>query len=383
MKRILITIMLALGLLLIPSPVSAASGVEVVERSGDGTWEGSTWKVGLYPNETKSTAIKLYNSSSSSLGVEVSTQPDSLDNGNLAFELNETNFTMSGGSHFDVVLTVKASGNATPGTYTAEFTITFEVASIPTDEGSILTYTAGTNLFGAEGSLSTDYYGKVLKNVEATSEDGKLAITVPEGTTALGPDGKRLKNLSVEINEDPPELPEDTNIIGLAYDFEPSGATFDPPMTLVWSYDSDTLPEDVDEDSLVLAFWDGEAWIGLDCVVDTESNTITASVAHFTTFAVVGKKVSLPVELEEPEPYVVEEPILPTVEEPTPVEPEIIEPEVVEPEVIEPEMVEPLTPEEPESKMPWELIAWIIAGGVVAVVSCIGCWLRWRKKKSK
>ncbi|GAI11022.1 unnamed protein product, partial [marine sediment metagenome] len=52
----------------------------------------------------------------------------------------------------------------------------------------------------------------------------------------------------------------------------------------------DALPEGVAEEDLVIAYYDEEAgeWVELDCVVDTVNNIITASVAHFTTFAIIG-----------------------------------------------------------------------------------------------
>ena len=111
-----------------PSSVSAASGIEVVDRTGDGIWTDNVWQVEIFPGEVKSTTLTLYNSSSSSLGVEMNVEPNSLDNGNLEFELDKSNFTMSGGSYTDVTLTVKASGSATPGTYTAELEIKSGVA---------------------------------------------------------------------------------------------------------------------------------------------------------------------------------------------------------------------------------------------------------------
>lgn len=122
MKRI-IAIILIVPLLLIASPASASSGIEIVDRVGDGTWMGDTWEVNVFPGEVKATTIKLYNSASSSLDVEVSIIPASLDNGNLTFELDKSTFTMPGNSSADVTLSVKASGNATPGTYTSELRI--------------------------------------------------------------------------------------------------------------------------------------------------------------------------------------------------------------------------------------------------------------------
>jgi len=112
--------MLVLGLLLlmVPTAVSAA-GVTVTSRTGDGAWINNTWQVSIYPGETKSTTLTLYNSSSSTLEVEI-IPPDPLDNGNLTFELDKAKFAISGRSYADVTLTVKANGGATPGTYTAE-----------------------------------------------------------------------------------------------------------------------------------------------------------------------------------------------------------------------------------------------------------------------
>jgi len=153
------------------------------------------------------------------------------------------------------------------------------------------TYYTKTNLFGVEESFRISRTGEILKTVEATSEDGMLTMTIPEGTIALDKYSKRLASLETAVDESPPDPPEDAYIIGLAYDFDPAGATFDPPLTLEYTYDPDTLPEGVAEEDLVIAYYDeatGE-WVELDCVVDTVNNTITASVPHFTTFAIIGR----------------------------------------------------------------------------------------------
>lgn len=131
MKRVLIAIILAFSLLLVPSAVSAASGIQVVDKTGDGVWTNNTWEVEIYPGENKTTTISLYNSSSSLLDVEVTIIPDSLDGGNLTFELDRSRFEMPGDSYTDVTLTVEANGSATPGPYTAELTIKSEVPPSP------------------------------------------------------------------------------------------------------------------------------------------------------------------------------------------------------------------------------------------------------------
>jgi len=131
MKKIIIaTVLAVLLLLVVPAEVSAA-GVTVVDRTGDGKWTNNAWQVEIYPGETKATTIKLYNSSSSSLSVTVNVSPDSLDGGNLIFELDKATLTMPGKSYADTTISVKASGSTTPGTYIAELEIKYEVPPTP------------------------------------------------------------------------------------------------------------------------------------------------------------------------------------------------------------------------------------------------------------
>jgi hypothetical protein len=84
----------------------------------------------------------------------------------------------------------------------------------------------------------------------------------------------------------PPAPPDDANVIGLVYDLEPDGATFDPPISMTVKYNPALLPDGVSEENLVVAFWDKdtEEWVECPCTVDTGSNTITAEVSHFTAF---------------------------------------------------------------------------------------------------
>ena len=139
--------------------------------------------------------------------------------------------------------------------------------------------------------------GVFLSSVTAISEDELCTLTIPEGTVGLTEELEPLDEIAMLIMDEPPAPPEDTHVIGLAYDFGPDGATFDPAITLEFSYDPADIPEGVAEEDLVLAYYDeavGE-WVELEgCVVDTENNTITASVSHFTTFAIIGAVTPLP-----------------------------------------------------------------------------------------
>ncbi len=191
---------------------------------------------------------------------------------------------------YDVRVTVADNlGNSTSQEWSFTVSVVvsgggFAVAPPPTGEEVI------TNLFGTEASSSISSSGEILETIEATSEDGTLTLTIAEGTIALDKDDNPLSSLEAEIDTSPPLPPEDTSIIGLAYDFGPDEATFDPPITLTRSYDLNDIPDGVAEEDLVLAWYDeaSDRWIELDCTVDTENNTITASIEHFTTFAIIG-----------------------------------------------------------------------------------------------
>jgi len=96
----------------------------------------------------------------------------------------------------------------------------------------------------------------------------------------------------VQAISDIPLPPADCHIIGLAYDFGPEGATFDPPLSITLEYDPALCPEGVAEENLVIAYYDVEMgkWVDLGhVVVDKETHRITAQVSHFTVFAILGK----------------------------------------------------------------------------------------------
>ena len=223
--------------------------------------------------------------------------------------------------------------------------------------------------------------------VAAISDDGSCTLDIPVGTVGLTEDLEPIAEITMVTMEDPPPPPEDAHVIGLVYDFGPDGATFEPAITLTWSYDPAAIPEGLAAEDLVVAYFvDGE-WVELECVVDTESMIITASVSHFTTFTVMAV-APLVVEKEE-EPVVVEKEVEPAVveeEEPAIVEEE--EPAVVEEEepVVEEEVEIILVEEEeveeiPETPAPG--VNWPVVGGIIGGVVLVAGWLGfsfWRRR---
>ncbi|GAI43875.1 unnamed protein product [marine sediment metagenome] len=164
----------------------------------------------------------------------------------------------------------------------------------------------------------------------------------------------------------------------MPYKLGPAGATFDPPLIFTWNYDPDTLPEGTAW--LVIVYYDEETgeWVELPCTVDPVNHIITASVAHFTTFAIIGTVPPMPplpppVEPEPPEVVPVEPPPEEPVELEEPEEPEVVEPE----EPIEPEKPEVIEPEKPSYLWAYILGGVFAAGGI----ALFGLWRRKRKKE--
>ena len=204
-----------------------------------------------------------------------------------------------------------------------------------------------------------DEEGVFTEEVIVESEDGNISITIDEGITGLTEEGEPISEVSiVEMEEeDIPPPPTGGNIIGITYDIGPDGAIFSTPITLAFTYDSDNLPDGVSEEGLVIAIWDEDAgeWVELPSVVDTENNTITATVSHFTAFAIV----ALPE--EEVVPPVVTPPVVtpPVVVEEGEEEEEVVTPPVVvEEDEEEEEVVTPVV--EADEGLAWWI--WLIVG---------------------
>jgi len=252
-------------------------------------------------------------------------------------------------------------------------TATFEVGGGPTEKnltviiigggggggGALPFGTVGTDLFGSVADFLIDEAGVVLEPITATSADGNLTMTIPDGTIALDADGNPLSTLTSATDPSPPSPPEGDNIIGLAYNFGPPGATFAPPITFEYTYDPADIPEGVAEGDLVLAYYDEAAgeWVELPCTVDPVTHTITASVSHFTTFAIIARAAP-----PAPEP----EPAPPPEPEPTP---------APAPEPTPPP--EPTPAPEPEPGPNWPMI-----GGIIAAVAAASVILFRRRRRA-
>jgi hypothetical protein len=139
--------------------------------------------------------------------------------------------------------------------------------------------TTGLNS-AAPVTMNTD--GTTKAAAQYKTGDSKLTLDIASGTKMINSQGKTLTTLSAAVLANPPAAPEG-NAVLLAYELGPEGAAFTPALTITFSYG--TLPEGAKNISLM--YWNGTAWESVQANVDTVKGTITASISHFSKYAMV------------------------------------------------------------------------------------------------
>ena len=137
--------------------------------------------------------------------------------------------------------------------------------------------------------LVNDLTGLITENTNRHADNGNWLLSIPKGTRNLTVDGETLEQITVTEMPDPPTPPTVSNYIGVTYDFGPDGATFEPPITLSISYDDSEIPENIDEENLVIATWDdaSNTWIYLTSMVDPVNNIVTSQISHFSAYTII------------------------------------------------------------------------------------------------
>ena len=131
------------------------------------------------------------------------------------------------------------------------------------------------------GTIQVANNGFVLDDVEVQSTDMQTSLSIPQGTTAKDKNGNALRTVRIDPLSNVPPLPENNNIIGIPYEFSPSGATFNPAIEISFKYDD--IP---DNTYLTIVFWNGSQWIELTDVV-VKDGMVIGKTTHFTKFALI------------------------------------------------------------------------------------------------
>ena len=149
--------------------------------------------------------------------------------------------------------------------------------------GGVSGVTPILNLVNTEGML--------MQDVTGWSPDRKVWITMQSGTYCLSSTGSLISSVSIRAltsAETPPTSPPDTVPVCLYYRLTPNGATFSPPATLNFKYDTADL-QGASPNSLTIALWDpvGNEWILQGGTVDTINHIISVPLSHFSLYTVM------------------------------------------------------------------------------------------------
>ena len=132
--------------------------------------------------------------------------------------------------------------------------------------------------------------GTLLSDVDANSSSGTVTISIPDGTSVTDAAGHPVTRIWVNESTDTPAVPSGYTFIK-AFNFSPSGTHFNPAITLTIKYDTSLIPSG---QTPVIAYYDASAgWQFITgATVNTAAGTITFSIDHFTTFAVMSHTVA-------------------------------------------------------------------------------------------
>jgi len=138
------------------------------------------------------------------------------------------------------------------------------------------------------GNITTD--GFLMESLEFTIQNGELYFSLPEGTRILNREGKPPAMIMIDpitLSELPPS-PSNGSVILMPFSIHPA-LTIDPLMKVTIHYDEGELGAGINEEDLVLAYYDEarEKWVMLPTEVDVEANTVTAWVSHTSIFAIL------------------------------------------------------------------------------------------------
>jgi len=150
--------------------------------------------------------------------------------------------------------------------------------------------TTVTTVFGGVTNISGGINSKgVFTTAETCSSDDNLVVlSIAAGVTGLTSGGAPLSSISIIHMTTPPSFPAGSGIMGLAYDFTPAGATFNPAITVRMPYNPSALPAGVSATSLQMSYYDSTlgAWVTVPTTVDTVGDFVYGQISHFTPYAI-------------------------------------------------------------------------------------------------
>ncbi|MGB8214463.1 MAG: cohesin domain-containing protein [Anaerolineales bacterium] len=193
-------------------------------------------------------------------------------------------------------LTPQTTGSLTPavtdtGTLTtATFTGTGAGTPTPTYVG--VAATTGKNGFTFDISDKIDSSGINAQDIALAAQGYPCQLHIPHNTQLLTADNHPLKSITFTVVTPVPPVGKDQTLLA-ACELDPAGANFNPPITLLASYDPKSLPKGMGPANLVLANYNSQTgkWADLKTTVDSKALTASAGLDHFSVYGLLAQPV--------------------------------------------------------------------------------------------
>jgi len=157
---------------------------------------------------------------------------------------------------------------------------------------SICSETFTVDFDGKKTTVAATADGVLCRDCLAHSADELHSLFIESQTQVLDSQGNPVELIEITPT-DAPELPLNTVLVRQAYDFQPSGTTFDRQTTLTLGHHVDDLPDDAVRVLMAYHGADGE-WTEIDTEATqlAEMATLEGLVNHFTVFATLAEVLS-------------------------------------------------------------------------------------------
>jgi Tol biopolymer transport system component len=131
--------------------------------------------------------------------------------------------------------------------------------------------------------LYIDKSGFVQDDVNVSIENGNIDLGIKKNTKITNAAGNPLDKISIK-KLDPLNEVVDNKTILQVYEFGPDGASFDPPLTLIMLYNTQTL---MAGSKLEVSYWNGVEWVSIDSQIDEIDGKIISQINHFSKYALL------------------------------------------------------------------------------------------------
>jgi hypothetical protein len=118
---------------------------------------------------------------------------------------------------------------------------------------------------------------------EMRTPDNRLMLHIPAGTFIRNAASQPQEFISATLVAEPLAAAAHQVLIA-AYALGTPGAVFNPTVGLTFTYQDSELPPSAAEDALYIAEWNGSNWNKLSGIVDLGANTVSTTIASFTTY---------------------------------------------------------------------------------------------------